>query len=161
MAAPDITLATRFFPTGTTKYYWVPTIATKSAPSRAELNAGTNLSPDLAAVDGWQVESALIDTPDISTRFVSQIAGRITAPSSSITMYADAAGTDARTLMPRDTTGFIVRLDGGDVAGRKMDVFPVKVTSAPKALGTDDAAGTIQFTYAITSEPAENVTIPA
>lgn len=163
MPAPDVTLATRFNPVGTTKYYWVPTISNKAAPSRAELNAGTNLSADLYAVEGFTVKSTSVDTPDISTLFVSQTTGRITADESSITMYLDAAGADSRTLMPRGTAGFVVRLEGGDVSGRKMDVFPVKVQSVSKAnlnAGGDAAAG-IMYSYAITSEPAENVTIPA
>ncbi len=141
----------------------MPTIAVKTAPTRAELNAGTNLSPDLYGVSGFTVKSDAVPTPDISTRFVGQIPGRITADDSSITMYMDPTGVDARTLMPRDTAGFVVRLEGGDVAGRKLDVFPVKVQSVSKenlnAEGTT-AAG-LMFSYSTTSEPAESVTIPA
>jgi len=163
MPAPDITLATRYNATGTTKYYWVASISNKAAPTRGELNAGTNLSPDLYGVEGFTVQSNSVPTPDISTRFVSQITGRITADESSITMYGDTAGTDARSLMPRDTTGNVVRLEGGDVSGRKMDVFPVKVQSISKEnldAGGEAAVG-LKFSFAITSEPAENVTIPA
>jgi hypothetical protein len=163
MAAPDITLATRFNPTGTTKYYWCPSIANKLAPTRAELNGGTNLSPDLYGVSGFTVKSEAVPVPDISNRFVGQIPGRITADDSSITMYMDGAGVDARSLMPQDTAGFVVRLEGGDTAGRKMDVFPVKVMSVSKEnLNAEgNAAAGLMFSYSTTSLPAQSVTIPA
>jgi hypothetical protein len=160
MAATPIAAASRYFPTGTTKYVFCTSIASKTAPSRAEINAGTDVSGELKEVDGWQVTSELIEVPDINSRFTGKIPGRTSADDSSITFYADPSGSDARTLFPRDTTGFILRMDGGDVTGRKMDVFPVRVSSIPKDMGTGDDAATIMVQFAITSEPAENVTIP-
>lgn len=161
MPATPISTVTRFFPTGTTKWIYCPSIANKNAPLRAEINAGTDLSGEIAEVEGWQVSSELIDVPDINSRFTSKIPGRTSADDSSITFYADPSGNDARVLFPRDTTGFILRMDGGDVAGRKMDVFPIRVSSVPKEMGTGDGAGTLTVNFAITAEPAENVTIPA
>jgi hypothetical protein len=161
MAATPIATVSRFFPTGTTKYIFCPSVANLSAPTRSEINAGTDLSPEIAEVEGWQVTSELIDVPDINSRFTSKIPGRTSADDSSITFYADPSGADARTLFPRDEEGVILRMDGGDVAGRKMDVFPIRVSSVPKEMGTGDGAGTLQVMFAITREPAENVTIPA
>ncbi len=64
--------------------------------------------------------------------------------------------------MPRDEDGFIVRLDGGDVAGNKCRVFPVTVSSvAVMASLNGGEADTLVFSYAITGEPAENVAVPA
>lgn len=161
MPAPSIAPAERYFPTGNTEYAFCPAIANKNAPTRAELNAGTDLSYDTNEVEGWMVQSDLIDTPDLGTLFVSQIGGRITAEASSLTLYASLNGVDVRGLLPRGTTGFMVRHDSGDVPTRKMDVFPVRVTSLGKDMGTGDGAATIKVSFAITSEPAENVTIPA
>ncbi|WP_327047293.1 hypothetical protein OG320_05210 [Microbispora sp. NBC_01189] len=160
MPATPIAQETRFFNPETSKLYWVPSIANKLSPTRSELNAGTDLSRAVADVNGWQVSSEMIDVPDMGSRFVSKIPGRISANDSSITYYMDRAGIDARTVMPRDATGWMVWLDGGDVAGRKMDVFPVTVSSHGKSrsVGSEPARITIQ--YAITGEPAENVTIP-
>jgi hypothetical protein len=162
MAAPAITASTRYTARGNTKCYWVATIASKSAPTRSELNAGTDLSPQLMDAEGWSVESEQIETPDLATRYTSTIPGSITAEDSSLTMYASKNGVDARALMPRDAVGYIVWLDGGDVASNKMDVFPVTVSSVSKqrsASGED--ADTLVFSYAITSEPAESVSVPA
>ncbi|NJP24463.1 hypothetical protein FLW53_09625 [Microbispora sp. SCL1-1] len=161
MAATPIAAETRYFNPETTKVYWVPTISNKAAPTRSELNAGTDVSRAIADVNGWQVSSEMIDVPDMGSRFISKIPGRISANDSSITYYMDTAGVDARTVMPRDTTGYIVWLDGGDVAGRKCDVFPVTVSSHGKSRSAGAEPARITIQYAITSEPAENVSIPS
>jgi hypothetical protein len=161
MAAPALTAATKYINPGTTKVYWVASISNKLAPTRGELNAGTDVTAHIADNSGWKVESDQVETPDMDTRFTSTIPGRTKADDSSITFYCDVAGADARALMPRDTNGFVVWMDGGDVTGRKMDVFPVRVSSLGKerAAKGDDAA-TVEIAFAITSEPATDVTIP-
>lgn len=162
MPATPIAPVTRYWPVGTTQWLWVPTIANyKVAVTRSEINAGTNLSGEVADIDGWTVSSNQIDTPDVNSRFRSKIPGPIEAEDSSLTIYADPSGTDVRQLLPRDTAGYIVRMDGGDVAGRKMSVFPVKVASQNKLMGTDEEAGRIEIAFTITAIPAEDLTIPA
>ncbi len=161
MPATPIDAATRYINPETTKVLWLPSVANKFAPTRAEINAGTDLSGDLADNSGWTVSSNQVDAPDMGSRFTSKVAGRISAEDSSLTMYAGKDSIDSRSLMPRDAVGFIVIMDGGDVAGRKMDVFPVTVSSVSKPRSVGDEPARIVFQYAITSQPAENVTIPA
>lgn len=160
MVATPITPASRFFRPGTTKVYWVVSISNIASPSRSELNAGSDLSKDIADISGWLVSGQKIDTPDLNSRFVSNIPGLTSAAESSLTFYASDTGLDVRSLMPRDTAGNIVWLDGGDVSGRKMDVFPVRVLSAGKqrTMGAEAARLTLQ--YSVSSQPAEDVTIP-
>jgi hypothetical protein len=159
MVATPITPTSRYIPPGTTRYYWVPTIANKNAPTRSELNAGSDLTAEIAAVSGFATSSDQQDTPDLGTRFVGKIPGRITADDSSITLYMSSTSSDVRTLLPRDTAGFIAIFSEGDTAGLKYDVFPVKVTGQPKARDVENPAQiTIQFS--ITSIPVENITVP-
>jgi hypothetical protein len=75
-------------------------------------------------------------------------------------MYADGTSTDVRTLLPRGTTGFILKLPEGDVAGRKCDVFPVKVLQQAKPTNLTNPS-LVQLIFAPTKIPAENVTVPA
>jgi hypothetical protein len=162
MPAPAIVASIRYTSRGTTKFLWCAAIASKSAPSRAELNAGTDLSPQVMDAEGWSVSSEQIDTPDLASRYTSGVPGVISADESSLTMYMSKNGVDARALMPRDATGFIVTMDGGDTAGNKADVFPVTVGSVSKQRSVSgDAADTLVVAFAITSEPAENVAVPA
>lgn len=161
MPASPITASTRYARFGVTKVYFCSAIANKSAPTRAELNAGTDLSNEVAEIDGYQVGSNFIETPDLGSSFTSKITGRTASDDSSLTMYASVNSVDVRSLLPRGTTGFLVWLDEGDVAGRKMDIFPITVGSVPKERTAGDEASRLVVNVAITSAPAENVTIPA
>jgi len=139
---------------------FLTTVANQAAPTRSEINAGTDLSPEVASVEGWMVNSAFIETPDLASRFVGKLAARISADDSSINFYASSNSVDVRSLLPRDTTGYILWLAEGDAAGRRMDVFKVTVASAPTPRAVSDPAQ-IQIQFVVTAQPSENVTIPA
>jgi len=160
MAPPALTASLRYVPEGTRKIYWVPTIATQSSPTRAEINAGTDLTGEIAEVGGFTVASDQVEVPDMSSRFTGKIPGRITADDSSLRLYASSNSTDVRALLPRDTAGFVITLWEGDVPGQKMDVWPVKVSAAAVQTGTDDP-GSIEISFTITKIPSQNVVIPA
>jgi len=161
MPPTAITPSVRFFRPGTTKVYWVRAIVLYTAPTRLEINSGTDLSGEIAEIGGFSVASDTIPTPDLGTRFVPKIAGRINADDSSLNFYATSTGfTDARSVLPRDTTGYVIFMDGGDVATTgKMDIFPATVTSVPKLRALEDPAQ-VQVSFAITRVPAEDITIP-
>lgn len=74
-------------------------------------------------------------------------------------MYMSSTSNDVRTLLTRDTTGFIVIFPEGDTTGRKMDVFPVRVAGQPKQRDLDNPSQ-IQIQFSITSIPAENLAVP-
>lgn len=163
MATPSITRSTRYTSQAITRCYYLPVIsATNLTPTRSEMNAGTNLSPELFDWSGWTVTGTMIPTPDLSTAFESSIIGKTTAAASSITFYMDRAGVDVRGLLPRGTTGYIMFCDGGDVAGNKADVYPITVTSDGKERAAKgDQADKIMVSFAISAVPAENITVPA
>lgn len=161
MAATDIAASSRYFNRGTSEVVFAPSISNTAAPTRSEINAGTALSNEVAEVEGWMVTSEPIETPDLGRAFTGKIPGPTSAEDSALTFYADLAGSDARTLLARGTTGYILWMDGGDVTGRKMDVFHVQVSSVGKARTTEAEGATMTVTFAILSEPVENVAIPA
>ncbi|MCP2339162.1 phage tail tube protein [Actinomadura rupiterrae] len=161
MPATPITASSRYINPGTTKVYWATSIANKSAPTRAELNAAIDVTGELADNKGWMVSSDVVDAPTMDSRFTAKIPGRTDAKDSSLTFYADSTGSDARTLMPLDTNGFVIWLDGGDVTGRKCDVFPVRVASVGKERSTKGSdPATVPIEFAITAVPAQDVVIP-
>jgi len=160
MAATPIASSVRYYRRGLTKVSWVPTVVDKTSPTRAELDAGTELSVEVGAVEGWQIVSAVVETPALGSKFNSKIDGAISADDSSLTLYASQTGTDVRDLLIRGTNGYVVWMDEGDTEDRKMDVFPVRVLAQGKLRGMEEAAQ-VQVQFAVTSEPAENVTIPA
>lgn len=162
MVAPKVAETERYIDPGVTGCYYVPAILDINTPLRAELDAGANLTDQVADVSGWLTTSNQVETPDLGRRFTGKVPGRISSEDSSISMYMDREGNDVRALLARDTVGYIVWFDAGDVATRPMDIYPVKVSSVgkPRNVGGDTAKQlTIQF--AITSEPADDVAVPA
>jgi hypothetical protein len=154
-----LSATSRYIPPGTRKIYWVTTIATYTAPTRGELNAGIDLSNEVSAIAGFTVTSTTVPTPDLSSRFVSEIPGNITAASCSLSFYASSTSSDVRTVLPRDTVGFVVLLWEGDVTGQRCDVFPAKVTSSA-VNGSMTNPEQVDVSFSITKVPANNVLIP-
>ena len=147
----------------TTVVYYIPTIAaTNLTPTRSEMNAGTNIGVDLADLDGWTVEADQIDTQALNDAFQTKIPGTLSSPDSSLTFFTSKNGVDIRALLPRGTSGYIAFLDGGDVSGNKMEVYPITVTSnaVMRSLQSKDASK-IKVGFAITKTPGQNLTVPA
>lgn len=159
MAPSAIAAYARFYQPGVTKVYFVASIATVTAPTRPELDAGIDLTRQVEAITGFQISAAEIATPDYASLFTSNIPGRTSVANSSLTIYVAKNGVDVRSTLARGTTGNIVMLDGGDVTGYKMDVFPVTVKSIPKQRG-DTKALTVMVDFSFTAAPAEDVAIP-
>lgn len=162
MPTPVITASTRYTSIGLTKIYYLPTVASLSLiPTRTEMNAGTDLSPEVADWTGWMVTGVQINTPDLGSVFESSISGRVSADKSSITFYASKTGVDVTALLPRTTVGYIQWLDGGDISGNQCEVYPVTVIA--NGIDRDNkmsAADRVKIDFAITRQPAQNVTIP-
>lgn len=160
MAATPLTTTNRFYAKGVSKIVFVSTLANKNSPLRTEINGGKELSGEVSQVNGFTVTSNLIDAPDYGSRFTSKTPGAIQAADSSLQCYQDKTTHDVRELLPRDTTGYVLMMWGGDVPGQLMDVFPVTVSSVGKNI-PDNADADIMISFAITSQPAEDVVIPA
>jgi hypothetical protein len=163
MPTPLATAAVRFGDNATTVVYWVPSIAaTNLTPTRAELNAGTNIGVDMVDLDGWSIEAEQIDTQALNDAFQTKIPGSLSAPDSSLTFFTSKSGVDIRVLLPRGAVGNIVFLDGGDIAGNKAEVYPVIVTSnaVMRSLQSKDASK-VKVGFAITKTPGQGITVPA
>jgi hypothetical protein len=141
------------------KYYWVTTIATQATPTRGELNAGTDLTAEIAEVSGFELAGDSADAPDLASQFVAQVPARITASDSEIQFYASSTSSDVRSVLPRGTTGFVVILPEGDITGQKCEVWPAKVKSMFLDSSIEDPAK-IHIQFSITKLPSQNVTIP-
>jgi hypothetical protein len=157
-----ITGSIRYFPPGIRRVYFVATMANYLAPTRAELNASTDLTPEIAGggMAGWSLAGSTVDVPDLGSVFTSTVPGRLTSPTNSIDMYLSQNSIDVRTLLVRTTNGFIAVLWEGDVPGQKMDVFPVRVITQANDTNTEDP-GKVTLEFAITKIPAITIAIPA
>ncbi|GAA2242483.1 hypothetical protein GCM10010401_14240 [Rarobacter faecitabidus] len=151
----------RYFAVGITKILFATTLADPEVITRAELTAALEIQDEVADISGFNTSGGTIDVPDYGRRFVAKIPGRINSEDSTLTVYADLEGDDLRKQLPRDTDGYLIFMDGGDVEDQPMDVFPVRVTSVGKVRSTGDQGFQLTIGFAITAPPAEDVEIPA
>ena len=161
MAATPIGVSSRYIPEGTWHFNYLPAIATLSSPTRAEINAGTDLSPQVASYGTWAVQGAAVPTPDLASTFVPSIPGLLSADGTTLSMYADVGSADVRTLLPRNTVGFMLVLPSGDVPGRKMNAFAIKVLQSAPSSSIGGNPATIELVFVPTTAPVENIVIPA
>lgn len=175
MPPPLLVSSVRYTDQATTKVYWVPSIAASTlVPTRAEMNAGTNVSGELnlftsatgggggGSSGGWTVTPERIDTQNITQAFKTEIAGSLSVTDPSLTFFASKTGSDVRSLLPVGTNGFVMFCDGGDTAGNLGQVFPVSVAavSVVRVDGGRDATK-ITINFVITATPNLTVTVPA
>lgn len=158
----------RFFDRKTSKIVFMPSVASKTAPTRAEINAGTVLAtPGSAAtesisdVGGWISRNNPIAATDLNSDFDKQEPGTFSADASSLTFYADLTGTSIRSTQAEGTVGYMGLMWAGDVAGRRMQVWPVRVAADNDLPSLGNELHRFEIQYAPFDAPAKNVVIPA
>lgn len=159
MAPVALPPSERFFAPEISKVYFALAIADIAQPTRSEIDAAHDLTPEIAAISGWSVSTAMIALQGMS-RFTPQIPGRTTAADSSLGFWMDRGGQDIRTILARGDTGFVIFCDGGDEPGYLADVFPVQVRNIGKARTLADQGAQLEAGFAITRVPAEDVALP-
>ena len=157
MVATPLTVANPYIRLDKTKHYWGTTIATLASPSRAELDAMTDLSTNLEEAAGFTISGSTVSSQSFVGAALN-LQGPKSVDDSSLRIRNSLTGTDARTIMTQDLAGYIVVFPEGDVSGRKMDVFQVIVNAVPKGPGIADPA-TTTFQFAVTAY-ALRVTVP-
>jgi hypothetical protein len=160
MSPPPLNPTSRYYPAGTRKCYWMATTANYQSPTRTELNAGIDLSHEIDSMTGFSLTSAMVNVPDMGSRFTSQIPGALESSKNDITFYEDVNSNDIRQVLSIGVNGFIVVLWDGDIAGRLMDVFPVQVASVAPDPAVNKAA-MIVVDFAPSLQPAIGVIVPA
>ncbi len=137
-----------FFRRGTSGARFVPTIAVLGAPTVAEIAAGTDLGPALAAIEGFDTTLNRINQPLLKYKQEVQIDGPQTFGDAKLTLIEDdgtgATGDDlARktifTALAEQATGFIVLAPAKQtfVATDKVEVWPVRIGSKNRSFSLD------------------------
>lgn len=145
---------------GVARVYLVDTLGNYRAPTRAELDAGLDVTRQVRGIDGWQVVADRIERRDYRKRFTATTPGRRYVDESSLTIYAARSGADARSIITNGYTGYVVFLDGGDTEGYTMDIYPVRCVARPRQRSDSDPFA-ILYQFAVTGPPAIDVTVPA
>ena len=157
---PTSPVSTRFFQPGIVKVYWLPDVADTAAVTRAEITAGTDLTPELDDWAGWSYSTTFIETKDAANRIRPKLAGPVSLDDSSMTFNGSQDGTDVRTVLTRGDVGYVLICDGGDVATQPAELFPVEVGSVVAVRSLDSAPFKVRVDFGVTNVPQE-VVLPA
>lgn len=157
---PTIPVSTRFFQPGIVEVYWLPAVANPSAPTRAEITAGTKLTPELDDWTGWSYSTNFIETKDASSRISPKLAARVSLDDSSMTFNGSQDGQDIRQVLTLDDTGYVLICDGGDVTGYPAELFPATVGAVVPVRSLDSSAFMVRIDFGVTNVPT-TVTLPA
>ncbi|MEV4777456.1 hypothetical protein [Microbacterium sp. LWH12-1.2] len=149
---------------------WVPTIANPSAPTLAELTAGTPITYDLYGASGYSL--AVTETPRNITRYTlaQQLSaeGTIAYALTLLYVFNRETPTDAETTIGvRGTSGYIVHFLGyengwtraaGDVI---TDLVPVRTTRSHVVPATANTEAHKMTSPSITGEVLHEIAIVA
>ena len=153
---------------GVLQLHLVTSIDDPSAPTIAEVEAGTDLSgflvPSLSTPGGGQV----IQSPDVGSSFTKTGAGTHGGQPYTAEFYRDDTADTAWDALPPGTTGFFVvaRMGGSDTgdalqATDLVDVYAIEVADrSPTDVGENEHQRFV-VTAAVTDDPNEQVAIAA
>jgi hypothetical protein len=152
------------FDDGNTRVSFVPAIATLSAPTTTELNAGTALESYITPA-GLQIKAstATVDTSNLASTFTTQAVGRRSIAIS--VEFKRQTPTDvAYNLLPYRTSGYLVvrRTKAATVAWTSGDVIEAyPVTTGEPELAPPAANEVAKFTSSmmVTSDPSTRAVI--
>lgn len=150
----------RLIADGEVRIQFVPgegAITDPEAPTVAEINTGTDVTPHLASLD-TPLEGEAVPAPDLSSAFDKTIAGTF-GGSMNGEFYRDDAGDTAWLLFPRNTTGYFVirRFGGSDVpiaATDDVEVWPIRVITRSPSPMTRNTAQMFTTNFATLDEPS-------
>jgi len=151
----------RFFRRGVSKVYWLPACASPSSgPTAGEFSSGTNLSPYVKEVNGFQLQNSPISTPDLETTFDSQMDGPDTTSDSSLKLYDDKDTSTVRTLLTKGQSGFLLLAPYGIASGKRCEVWPCKSLGFNDEWSMDAVSADAMVQFAITVKPSQSAAMP-
>lgn len=147
-------MAVKFFRRGKTKIFWVPTIASAAlVPTTAEVNAGTDISCDVAEMNGFSFANSPIPTPDMCSTFTTSIPGEDTADDSTLVFYEYSDTNPLHATLAKGTAGHLAIFYKGTAGatpaiGDKAEVWKVTSTGPSReySAGNDPARWSAKFT---------------
>lgn len=162
MSATTLAGTIRYLPPGIRQVYKVPTIAVLGAPTRLELDAGTDITKEIVdgSMSGWKTSGSTAEVPDLGSKTTRKVQGRTSLDDSAFALYLSKTGTgDARTLFNDSDLTNIVIFPEGDHVGMTLNVFSVQVLTSSVDPDTTKP-GQLPVEFAI-MDLAKNVTVPA
>lgn len=148
----------RFMRKGQTKVFFLDTLAIVNAATPTEIGAGTELTEQLAEMNGFTFSNSPIQTPDMDTTFTSQIGGEDTAADSSMGFYELDDSATLQDDLAKNTDGYVIIFPIGFAGGSVADddtyeAWPVTITSNARTYTVNNEAAMYSVSFSITDPP--------
>lgn len=146
---------------GKTRVAYVPTIASLSAPTTTELNAGILLQSTLTAsgLAGFQPETATVDTSSLASTFNTAVNGK-TSFSGTRLQFKKQSGSDTiYDTLTRGTTGYIVirrsvTESTAWASAQKISVYPIECGEVSHMDPEENSVERYEVPLTMTSAPS-------
>jgi len=157
----------RYSQKGILRTWFCPTVAAASGiPTATEVNAGTELTPELAEISGFTFANDPIKVPVMKDSFDAQIPGTDNTDASSMGFWEHKAPVTnpIKTALVKNTNGFVVIFYSGTAGaaaalGDKCENWPVTVSSVARRYTAANEAAMYTVTFAMTKPPTVDVAI--
>lgn len=156
-----IATSVRFFQVGLVEWVYYTTAAVPTAPTFAEIQAGTRLANEVNSFTGWTSSSTFIDTKDAASRTTVKVVGRKSIEDSSLTFNGSSGAVDAGTFFTELATGFMLVANKGLVAAKKSTIYPITVGSVVEVPDIEGDIYQIRVDFSITGVPTVGYVLPA
>ncbi|NUP36023.1 MAG: hypothetical protein HOY76_03110 [Streptomyces sp.] len=151
---------------GKTRVYWVTTIASISAPTVAELNAGLDFTARITP-DGLNIpaETADVDNSSLASTFTTNRAGRRSFSPEVTFKRGDSAGDDLPwTTLTYQTLGYLVvrrvlPYTTAWAAAQKVEVYPVECGERNSIPPAPNEVAKFTSQMKLRDEPNTNATV--
>lgn len=151
---------------GKTRIQWVETIASKTAPTVAELAAGTDVT-SYVTKDGLTTPANqnMVDNATIAETFDAQVVGSW-GGALELMMRRDASSDTAWNTWDYGDNGYIVIRRGlaastSFSAGQKVEVYPAQAHQPVMEPSAANEQQRFKVAFAVTAEPAMKATVAA
>mgnify|MGYP001579306073 CR=1 FL=1 len=146
---------------GQTRWYFVTSITNTAAPTAAEINAGTALNTRISEISGFMYKNEPIETPDLSTAFVTTIGGEDKAEDSGLIFYDDDTNMGLWNALAKGTAGYMVINPYARVGGTKCRVWQVVSLGPNDEYTLDATAARFMVDFSVATRPNLDATFPS
>lgn len=150
---------------GRSKWFWVITLTTPTAPGATQINAGVDLTAKLQGMPAIPRTGNVADSSDLSSTFEKRQRGTVGGDMASFTLKRDRLATEtAYAAMVEGVEGYLVGFRKGTAGatpaiGDKADVFACTVNAVGDGSPGRNDVDFATIELVITDNPNRDVTV--
>jgi hypothetical protein len=152
--------STAFIHQGVSRVYLLPAVAVLTTPTRAEINAGVNLTGSLQSVGGFAIDNTLVEVAPVGAAFAEQTPGinKTTGPCT-LSLYDHRTNPTIRASVAVGLSRYIILVPYGDLFTLRCEVWPVTIAAVSDTW--ENGVAVYRVLFAPRVAPTQNAVLPA